>query len=200
MLAAVSIQVLSRWLGNRIRGAGGLLVMAVTLLVLRPDVPWMLCSPERFVGAKMDGFPFAGSWITAQRVAALSSPDDFVYVAGSEPQILFYAGRFSPTRFITAYALMIPTPVAQKYQAEAINDLLSRPPKLIVFSTVSNSWLRQAATPADFSNFLGNLLRQDYVLVGGHLPGDQNGRWVEPLASNEMAVADLWLYQRRTAE
>jgi hypothetical protein len=197
MLAAVGIHMLGGWLGRWVRGAEGLIMIAVMLLVLRPDVPWLLCSPERFTAAKMDGFPFAGSMMTALRVAALSSPDDFVFVAGSEPQILCYAGRFSPTRFITAYAMMIPTPVAQKYQEEAIHDLLARPPKLIVFTTVPNSWLRQAATPADFSDFLGHLLRQDYVLVGGHLSGGQNGRWVEPLTSNEMAGADLWLYQRR---
>lgn len=200
MLAAVGIHALGGWLGGRVRWAEGLIVMAVMLLVLRPDVPWVLCSPERFTAAKMDGFPFSGSMMTAQRVAALSSPDDFVYVAGSEPQILCYAGRFSPTRFITAYALMIPTPVAQRYQEEAIHDLLSRPPKLVVFTTVPNSWLRQAATPPVFSDFLGSLLRQDYLLVGGHLPGGQNGRWAEPLTSNETAVADLWLFQRRPAK
>ena len=200
LLAAVGMRGLAGRLSGYVRWAEGVITIVVMLLVLQPDAPWLLCSPGRFTTAKMDGFPFAGSLMTAQRVAQLSSSDDFVLVAGSEPQILCYAGRFSPTRFITAYAMMIPTPVARKYQDEAIHDLLSRPPKLVVFTTVPNSWLRQAATPADFSDFLGNLLRQDYVLVGGHLPGGGSGRWAEPLSSNEMGGADLWLYQRRAAK
>ncbi len=54
-------------------------------------------------------------------------------LAGSEPQILYYAGRFSPTRFITVYPFTYPpAPVAKLYQAEAIRDLEAHPPSLIV--------------------------------------------------------------------
>ncbi|MGO8836548.1 MAG: ArnT family glycosyltransferase [Limisphaerales bacterium] len=178
---------------------GGLLAVLVMLLLLRPDVPWLLCSRERFAEVKLNGFPFIGSRVVAKRVAELSSAGDPVYVAGSEPQILFYAQRFSPTRFITAYALMIPTRVAQGYQREAIHDLEMRPPKLVVFPTTPNSWLRQSASPPDFPAFLKQFLEQNYTLVGGYVPDQTEGHWAEPLATNEEADATLLLFQRRMA-
>ncbi len=200
VLAAAGLVALGSRFQNRIPAATCLLTAGVMALVLWPDGPWLRCSPERFVYVKMNGFPFAGSRLTAKRVAELSSPDDFVFVAGSEPQILDYAGRFSPTRFITAYAMMIPTVAARPYQQEAIQDLQARPPKLVVFTTVLNSWLRQADTPADFPDYLSRLLHQDYDLVGGHLPSNGEGRWEEPLATNDMGQADLLLYQRRSGK
>jgi len=92
---------------------------------------------------------------------------------------------------------MIPTAVAEKYQREAVDDLLEHPPKLIVFATSGNSWLRQAQTPPDFPDFLHQFLGRNYDLVGGFLPERQNGRWVEPLPTNGVAEADLLLYRRK---
>ncbi len=181
------------------RLAGCLLTAAVVLLVIRPDVPWLICTHDRFVEVKMDGFPFIGSQVVAKRIVELSSPNDFIFVAGSEPQILYYAQRFSHTRFTTVYPLMIPTAVAQKYQREAMDDLREHAPKLIVYTPTANSWLRQANTPPEFNKFLNQFLRQDYVLVGGHVTDKQEGHWSEPLATNEVADADLLVFTRKPA-
>ena len=201
LLTAVGLRHLTAWLARwpatAGRWMGGLLTIFVLLLILRSDVPWLSCTPARFVQVKMAGFPFAAAPMVARRVAEVSGPDDFVYVAGSEPQILCYAHRFSPTRFITAYALMIPTAVATAYQREAMSDLLRRPPKLVVFTLVSNSWLRQRQTPPEFLNFLDEWLEKNYVLVGGYVPATLDGGWVEPLATNQLAYANLVLFQRK---
>lgn len=203
LLSAVGIRHLAAWMtrwpvmsGNRV---GGLLALLVLVLILLPDVSWMACTPERFAERKMAGYPFIGSQVVARRVAELSGPDDFVYVAGSEPQTLVYARRFSPTRFITSYALMIPSALAGKYQREAMHELLARPPKLIVFPMSGNSWLRQTQTPPEFLEFLQQFLKQHYQLVGGYLPDRQNGRWVEPLPANAVPDANLLLFQRKVA-
>jgi hypothetical protein len=134
--------------------------------------------------------------MVAARVAQLSSPDDFVFIAGSEPQILCYAQRFSPTRFITVYSLMIPTPVALKYQQEAIQDLEKRPPSLIVFVSSGSSWERHETTPSNFFVFLQNLLKQNYDMIGGYVINGQKGRWSEPLTNGEFANASLVIFKR----
>jgi hypothetical protein len=188
---------LARWPALSGRWIGDLLIILVLLLLLRPDVPWLTCSREQFAGKKMDGYPFIGAQTVARRVAALSGPGDFVFVAGSEPEILVYAHRFSPSRLITSYTMMIPTTVAGSYQREAMNDLLARPPKLIIFPLAGNSWLRQTNTPPDFLNFLQQFLAEKYVLVGGYLPDKQKGCWSEPLATNAVADANLLLFQRK---
>lgn len=200
MLAALGARGLALQVSRRVPGAKILIMLVVVLLLLKPDEPWLLCSPQRFVSLKMDGFPFEGAILTAKHVAELSSPDDFVYVAGSEPEILYYADRFSPTRFITSYAMMIPTVLAQRYQDEAIRDLSLHPPKLIVYTRVSNSWLRQTATPSDFTNFLQQLLQMDYTPVGMHVPGGPNGGWVESPTAADASQADLVLFKRRETD
>ena len=200
LLNAVGIRVLA------LRFAGGanflsswitcLITVLVLVLLLRPDLTWLTCSHARFVEERINGYPFGGSPAVARRVAELSGPDDFVYVAGSEPQILFYAQRYSPTRFITAYALMIPTVVAESYQREAMVALMQHPPKLIVYSMAGNSWLLQPDSPPAFRDFLDQLLQRDYFLVGGFLPDKQNG-WTEPLSSKDAADANLLLFKRK---
>jgi hypothetical protein len=193
-LAAVVAQQLaqpSRWLAS-------LLAAAVVVLVIRPDVPWLTCTRERFAEVKLGGWsPFLESPLVAKRIDELSSPRDLVYVAGSEPQILCYAGRFSPTRFVTTYPLMFPTPVAKIYQAEAIHDLEENPPALIVLVQSATSWPRQETTPLDFLVFLNRLLKQDYNLVGGYVGDGQAGHWSEPLADGEFANASLVIFKRK---
>ena len=201
LLAAVGIRALGfrlgEWQGRPSRWFGSLAGVIVLILILRVDVPWMTCSPERFAVAKLSGYPFLESQLVARKVAELTSSGDPVYIAGSEPQILYYAGRFSPTRFITAYAMMIPTPVAQQYQQEAIADLLKNPPAVVVFVGNGTSWLRQEKTPGLFLDFLGRFLSEGYQRVGGYVPGEKTGEWDAPLSDDEMAKASLVLYQRK---
>jgi hypothetical protein len=204
LLSAVGIRALaSRITAGSVRPArwaGGLVTAVVMLLVIRSDVPWLICAPKQFSRVRMNGFPFIGAPVVARHVAELSSPDDLIFVAGSEPQILYYARRFSDTRFITVYALMIPTAVTRKYQREAIDDLLEHPPKLIVGVETFNSWVWQDETPPEFGVFLQHFLEEDYVLVGGYVTDQSGGYWSEPLATNMMANADLLVFTRKPAQ
>lgn len=177
--------------------ATGVLTAIVVVLVICPDIPLMRSSKDQFAETKMLGvFPFIEARLVGDKVAELSSPNDFVFVAGSEPEILVYAQRFSPTRFITSYALMIPTPVASRYQHEAIGDLEQNPPKIIVFPQSGYSWMRQSNTPPDFVNFLGNFLAQHYQRAGGYVKSDaQNGYWATTLSLDEFRNCSLVVYE-----
>jgi hypothetical protein len=176
-----------------------LFVTAVVILVIRPDMPWLVQTPERFAEMKMGKWsPFLESPLVAKRVAELSSPRDFVYVAGSEPQILYYARRFSPTRFITAYPLLYPPPpVAKMYQSEAEDDLEAHPPSLIVVVQSATSWPKLKTTPPGYSVFLNRYIEQGYDLVGGYVVDQQKDHWSEPLAKDEFAKASLLLFKRK---
>jgi hypothetical protein len=188
----------SRFAGQRGGLATVLITMVVVALLIQPDMRWMFCSSEQFARDKMSAYPFYEAQLLASEVSKRSSSNDFVYVAGSEPEIYYYAQRFSPTRFITTYALMIPTPLATHYQDEAIHDLQTRPPKLIVFAQTGSGWLRQAATPPEFQNFLGTFLTRDYNLVGGYVKADpEKSYWTTNLNVAEFRSASLLLYQRK---
>jgi hypothetical protein len=183
------------WLANFITAI-------VLLVVIRPDMPWMLYSSEQFAWEKTKwGLPFIEARFVANQVSQMSSPDDFVYVAGSEPEILCYAQRFSPTRFITSYALMIPTRLAAGYQHEVIGDLEAQPPKLIVFPQSGYSWLQHSNTPPDLINFMGKFLSQSYQLVGGYVKSDgQKGYWSTALSRDEFRNCSLVLYKLKVAD
>ena len=199
MLSAVAILSLSRHLAKWLsRPAGwiGIASAAVVLLfVLLPDFPWMLESPAEFVTGRLGArSPFMASPVVARRVAQLSLPKDFVLVAGSEPQILVYSHRFSPTRFITAYALVIPSPMTAIYQDEAIHDLQERPPALIV---MAHSWLQEVSPTPPYLVFLNQLLSEHYDRVGGYAFDGPKGYWSEPLSDEAAPAAAMVLYKRR---
>jgi hypothetical protein len=200
LLGAVGVRALALRFEERAKSltwVGVLLAAVVVFLTIRPDIPWSSCTREQFAEVKLGRYPFIESQFMAVRVAQLSSPDEFVFVAGSEPQILCYAGRFSPTRFVTAYPLMVPGPLARQYQQEVIRDLLKRPPALIVFVTNGTSWTRRDNTPADFFNFMSDFLKQNYKLNGGCVSDGQNRRWSELHTSQEFTNASLILYTRK---
>ena len=174
-----------------------LLVTVVVLLTIRTDVPWLLCRRERFAAAKMAGLPFIESQLMAARVAQLSSPDDFVFVAGSEPEILCYARRFSPTRFVTIYPLMVPGSLARQCQQEVIRDLLKHPPALIVYVIASNSWTRHDNTPSDFFTFFNGFLKQNYKMNCCYMPDDQKSRSSDLVTGGDLTNASLVLFTHK---
>lgn len=179
---------------------GFLFAAVVVVLVICPDLSWLRLTREQFTSEKMAESPFIEAQLVAGQVSQKSSPDDFVYVAGSEPEILYYAQRFSPTRFITTYPLMIPTSLAPGYQQEAIQDLESHPPKWIVFVQAGNSWLRQPTSPPAFLDFLGKYLKH-YELAGGFVKKDpRTGYWTDDLSADEYRNSSLILYKLKADE
>ena len=201
LLGVLGIRALAlrfNFVPNMSAWCGSLLVAVVVFLIVRPDIPWLSCTREQFVEVKMARYPFIESLGMAERVAQLSSPDDFVFIAGSEPQILCYAHRFSPTRFVTIYPLMIPGPLARQCQMEVIRDLQKHPPKLIIFVINGTSWTRHDATPMDFFHFLSGFLRQNYEMTGGYVADDPYSHWSQLQTSEEFTNASMVLYTRKT--
>ncbi len=204
LLSAVAIDDLAslgaaelKWSHHGLRSA---FTAVVLLLLCLPDLPWVACAKQEFAAVKAGGGnPFLESLAVARRVAELTSPNDYVFVAGSEPQILCYSKRLSPTRFVIAYPLMFPTPLAEGYQREAMQDLERHPPAVIVLVQSPLSWLVQPQSPVEFINFLERLLAEHYDLVGGWVVDGQNGRWQEPLPDQDRANASLVLFRRTSS-
>src|SRR4029077_6015513 len=98
---------------------------------------------------------------------------------------------------VIVYPLMIPSPIAQRYQWDAIHDLQEHPPTIIVLVQWSASWLRQANSPSDFLNYLMGILQVEYELLGGYVIEEKSGQWTEPLTSSDIGHASLVLFKRR---
>ena len=162
---------------------------------------WPLChqvamSPEQLCDwFYSPGNPFVEARTVADHVAGLSSASDRVFVAGSEPEILYYAKRRSSSRFITMYPLMIATPLAAAYQEEAVRELQNDPPEVIVFAETRMSWFRQSGSPPKLTDFLDRFIITRYRLAGGiRLKGKE---WRDTLARDELVNCSVLVFQRR---
>jgi hypothetical protein len=177
------------------------LTAAVLLLICLPDLPWVARTKQQFATARLGPeHPLLEATALAGRIAALTSPQDPVFVAGSEPQILYYAQRFSPTRFVITYPLMIPSPLAEIYQQEATRELQQHLPSVVVLVRVNSSWLIQPGSPPQFLEFLQQLLAQNYQPVGAYFFDDDTARWREPVTQADLAKAGVVLFKRKPAE
>jgi hypothetical protein len=201
-LAAVAIDEVAGAAGVRMNWPRAWMRRALTagvvVLLCLPDLPWLACGKEQLAAEKAGGGnAFIESRAVARRVAGMTSPNDFVFVAGSEPRILCYAKRFSPSRFVIMYPLMIPTPLAPSYQQEAMAELERRPPAVIVLARSPLSWLAQEQSPAEFMSYLNRLLGERYEPVGGWIVEEQGGHWQEPLAAGDREKCSLVVFRRK---
>ncbi len=174
-----------------------LLALAVVFFVAWSAFKQSVAPPNEFEAKKLVDNPVFESPAVAERVAALTSPKDYVFIAGSEPQILYYARRRSPTRFITMYPLMLPSEFALGYQQEAVRDLAARPPKVIVMARSNLSWLLRDQSSKLFYNHLIDLTDRKYVLAGGYVWEGGRRYWQEPLSEDKLPLSSLLLFMRR---
>jgi len=137
--------------------------------------------------------PFSESQEVANHLAKITSPKDFVFVAGSEPQIYYYAQRKSSTRFIITYPLNLPTPYQEQFQKELVNDLQKNPPQAIVVSQRAHSGLWNEGSPQIFIEYFMDLASQNYKIVGGYVWDNNGSYWQEPIEADSIQNASLLL-------
>ena len=126
---------------------------------------WLTLSPEQFASQKLSGNPFIEAMAVAKSIDNLTEPADKILVAGSEPEILYYAKRQSATRFVIFYPLMLPTPLAEGYQNEAIAEIKKTSPKLIILVNSQYSWLINKDSPPMLLDYLNTTLKNNYHLL-----------------------------------
>jgi len=85
--------------------------------------------------------PFVESRRLGDYIRRTSTPEETVYIVGSEPQILFYAGRPSATRYIFFYPLTSEHPDARERQEEVLAAVRAKRPRYIVWADLPASLL-----------------------------------------------------------
>lgn len=142
--------------------------------------------------------PFTEAELVAQKIAQMTNKNERVFIAGSEPEILFYSKRISPTKFVITYPLNINTPRREEYQQLAVSDLKKNPPKVIVLSQRQFSGLWNEGSPKIFLDYLVQSLERDYQLKGGYVwTGENKGYWATTLDNEEVLNASLLVYLRK---
>lgn len=137
--------------------------------------------------------PFVEAPSVAREVKENTKVGDYVYIAGSEPEILFYAKRRSPTRFVISYPISIRGPLRKSYEVEILSDLYNKKPKIIVFTNSWLSWVADDAISEDFLSSLRTFISDNYY------PLDSNFSFevLEIEKYTEGKKAGLFVFKRR---
>ncbi|MGD0814976.1 MAG: glycosyltransferase family 39 protein [Verrucomicrobiota bacterium] len=132
--------------GTALRGVawtalpGALFVLVWGLTVFHHRADFFVLSPERFCKE----FYYPNSFVECQQVGRYlrehAAPDARIAVLGSEPEILFYAGRHSATGYIYMYDFFVPQPYAAGMQHEMIAQIEEARPEYLVFVKQWVSW------------------------------------------------------------
>jgi 4-amino-4-deoxy-L-arabinose transferase-like glycosyltransferase len=119
------------------------------------------------------GNPFPEATGVAHFVAERTAPGDSVFVFGSEPEILYFAGRRSATRYIYLYPLLLPSPDAAARQEELLAQVREARPKVVVTVFARLSFLRAPGAPALVFDGVKDLLK-DYRISAVVLSNPRN--------------------------
>jgi len=199
ILTAGAIYHLSKFIESKSTLLFSLLITFVVLIYMLMGVGEQFSKTPLEIGRWVYGQenPFEESVIIAKKMQEVTSPSDNVFVAGSEPQILYYADRKSSSRFVITYPFVIRTPLQVAYQQEAIRELQGDQPKAIVVSQRAESGLWDEKSPQDFRNFLIELLKTKYNLVGATVWESDAVIWQASPSESDMANASLLLFKKR---
>ncbi|MBI5240810.1 MAG: glycosyltransferase family 39 protein [Elusimicrobia bacterium] len=119
------------------------------------------------------GNPFPEATGVAHFVAERAAEDERVFIFGSEPEILYFAGRRSATRYIFMYPLLQASADAAARQQEMLAQVRAARPKVIVTVFARPSFLRAAGAPLDMFGQVKALLK-DYRISAVVLSNPRN--------------------------
>lgn len=148
--------------------------LAVRLaLVVAPIAIGILAYPWYYLPGDVDAKarriywanPVAEARAVGHFLAAHSGADDTVFILGSEPQILYYAGRRSASRYIFVYPLTASYPDVRERQHAALREIMLNQPRFIVTVSDPGSFLADPDAPTDLTDALADLVKQSYRLA-----------------------------------
>jgi hypothetical protein len=150
--------------------------------------PWYYFTPGEAGKCRYlygDQNPFAECVPLSEYVAAITQPDDAVFVAGSEPEVYYYARRRCAGYYIFIYPLLTPFPGVRERQRAALDELRQARPAVIVTALTPASLRPFPDTPPDYLAGVDQLLDESYE-VAAVLPF--NGAFHGPLLTGDEAV------------
>jgi hypothetical protein len=124
--------------------------------------------------------PFPESKPVADFLAQNTEPEDRVLIVGSEPQILFYAERQSPSSFIMMYPLMLAHPRYKEFQHQMLAEVERTPPRYIVALVgIPGTFAWDQIADVKILRDLEALINEKYTLQRLRLVSGSNGEWID---------------------
>lgn len=147
LLAGVAFASADRIFAGAMKAATArLLTLALVAAIVGAQV-WndrhflFVMQPTELMRAVYDTNPFLEAPAIGQYLRNHTGPEDRIAVLGSEPEILFYAGRPSATGYIYMYPLTERQPYADDMRQELMRDVQRVKPPYVVLVDSANSWV-----------------------------------------------------------
>jgi hypothetical protein len=161
--AAAGVQCLTASVARtpvpRALAAASLVGIALLAPVLHSVALWRL-DPADAIERIYPGNPFEVMPEIAEEVAALTAPDDSVFVYGSEAEIYFSAQRRSASRYIFLFPLFGPYADALERQLGVIGEIERARPRVIV--AIPNALFFGPDTSQDLTQWLDEYVAAHY--------------------------------------
>lgn len=110
--------------------------------------------------------PFVESIQVAEFLKQNTNKDDKIAVLGSEPEICFYADRYSASGYIYTYNLVELHSYALSMQKQMIKEIEASKPKYFVSVNISKSWLAPPNSETYIFKWANEFVKDKYTLVG----------------------------------
>jgi hypothetical protein len=110
--------------------------------------------------------PFVESIEIARFLKQNTTKDDKIAVLGSEPQICFYANRYSATGYIYTYNLVELHSYALTMQQEMAKEIEISKPKYFLTINVGPSWLTRPNSEKFIFTWMNEYVKKNYRMVG----------------------------------
>ena len=165
-------------LRKNMRWAAGAIALVMVALPLGAHADYFFRMPGTQVcRMQYGGNPFPEAVGIGRYLASHTTPDETVFILGSEAEILFYARRRSASRYIQVYPLFMPVASAQvrKRQEEVVDAVRSACPRYIIVVRIASSQLIHKGSDTYLITKLQDMLRNDYDLDAMVLDVKANG-------------------------
>jgi hypothetical protein len=136
---------------------------------------WVYGNIDQFIEAEVVG----------KKISGMTDKDDYVFIQGMDPEILYFTGRRSAVKMEWTNFLIEDCPALAGYNREYINDLKVNTPEVIavcISGSCGGLWKDPKAR-----GFLGELteeIKNNYNFVGGWYPKGDSGYWLEEETEN----------------
>jgi len=181
------------------KGKGGLLVVAVFITILWPLRQMFTKSPQEiglWVYGPYDQY-YEAEFI-GKKISEITKPDDFVFNEGDDGEIIYFSQRRSAVRLEFTGSLISDCKMLKNYQADYYNDIKSNNPQVIVLclrGSCGYVWNNEKIRP--FTDYLIGIINEGYRVVGGWIPNNEGGYWLEPIKTEDIPYARTVIFKKK---
>ncbi|OGM16106.1 hypothetical protein A2V55_02350 [Candidatus Woesebacteria bacterium RBG_19FT_COMBO_37_29] len=142
--------------------------------------------------------PFYEAQIVGNKIKEITKPDDYIYLEGPDPEIVYFAQRKNAVRMEWPDFMASTCPALKSDQQRYLSDIENNSPEVIILCIYGScGYLWDDKNAKYFTDYLINLVNKNYEVVGGWMPNGTKGYWLEPIGPDEIPHARLVVYKKK---